>query len=69
MKATTLWRKQTFVNVYEKTSAEVNKLSSEPDSAAACHHEFLGFIRRVFKTVKKRKEKKVNTLVKRRKMY
>lgn len=43
-KATTSRGEATLVKVFGETSAEVNKLRSERDSAAASHHELLAFI-------------------------
>lgn len=53
----------------DETSAEVNNLCSERDSAAASHHELLAAICRAVKVREERKDKATEILVKLRKIY
>lgn len=55
-KATTLLSEVNLSKVREETSAEVNKLRLERESAAACHREVFAFNRRFVKTREERKD-------------
>lgn len=48
----------------DDTSAETDKLRSERDSAATCHHEMLSSIRRIAKVCEEFKGMAADTLVK-----
>lgn len=63
-KAMTSRRKPALAIVRDETAADVIKLHSESDSAAARHHELLASIIRVLKACEERKDKTAGTLVK-----
>lgn len=69
LRAAGLQREAIIAEVREVTLAEVTKMRSERNSAAARHHELFVCIRRIVEACKKRKDKAPETLAKFRKVY